>query len=48
MVLLNEVRAKGFGSSSSNDDAERTQKAGRRGKAPCCVANRKARERGST
>ena len=37
-VLLNEIRAKGLGSSSWNDDAERTQKAVRRGKAPCCVA----------
>src|SRR5215467_10961449 len=46
MELLNEVRAKGFGSSSSNGDAGRTQKAGRRGKAPCCVASRKTGERG--
>src|SRR6266567_1408807 len=30
-VLLNEIRPKGLGSSSWNDDAERTQKAVRRG-----------------
>ena len=47
-VLLNEIRAKGLGSSSWNDDAERTQKAVRRGKAPCCEAEPNDEERAST
>ena len=46
--LLNEIRAKGLGSSSWNDDAERTQKAVRRGKAPCCEAEPNDEERAST
>jgi hypothetical protein len=47
-VLLNEIRAKGLGSSSWNDDAERTQKAVRRGKAPYCVTEPNDEERAST
>src|SRR3954453_21647052 len=37
-VLWNGVGTKGSGSSPASDDADRAQKAGRRGKAPCCVA----------
>ena len=47
-VLSNEIRAKGLGSSSWNGDAERTQKAVRRGKAPCCEAEPNDEERAST
>jgi hypothetical protein len=47
-VLLNEIKAKGLGSLSWNDDAERTQKAVRRGKAPCCEAEPNDEERAST
>jgi transposase len=45
-VLLNEIRAKGLGSSSWNDDAGRTQKAERRGEAGLpviCVETRPMR-----
>jgi hypothetical protein len=47
-VLLNEIRAKGLGSSSWNDDAGRTQKAERRGRAPYCVTEPNDEERAST
>ena len=47
-VLLNEIRAKGLGSSSLNGDAGRTQKAVRRGKAPCYEAEPNNEERAST
>jgi hypothetical protein len=47
-VLLNEIRAKGLGSSSLNGDAGRTQKAVRRGKAPYCGTEPNDEERAST
>ena len=45
-VLLNEVRAKGFGSSPPCGDAGRTQKAVWRGKAPCCCGSGERRGTG--
>ena len=47
-VLWNGVGTKGSGSSPASDDADRAQKAGRRGKAPCCVAASSVEERVST
>ena len=46
-VLVNEVRAKGLGSSSSNGGAGRIQKTARRGKAPYCLAAETDEERAS-
>src|SRR5688500_7722926 len=37
-VLWNGGGTKGSGSSPASDNADLAQKAGRRGKAPCCVA----------
>ena len=47
-VLWNGVGTKGSGSSPASDDAGRAQKAGRRGKAPCCVAASSVEDRVST
>src|SRR3954469_14423908 len=47
-VLWNGVGTKGSGSSPASDDAGRAQKAGRRGKAPCCVAASSVEEGVST
>src|SRR4051812_36973231 len=47
-VLWNGVGTKGSGSSPASDDADRAQKAGRRGKAPCCVAASSVEDGGST
>src|SRR3954447_17396214 len=44
-VLSKGVGTKGSGSSPASDDADRAQKAGRRGKAPCCVAASSVEER---
>src|SRR3954469_18316054 len=47
-VLWNGVGTKGSGSSPASDDADLAQKAGRRGKAPCCVAASRVEQRVST
>src|SRR3954463_6916064 len=47
-VLWNGVGTKGSGSPTASGDAGRAQKAGRRGKAPCCVAASSVEEGVST
>jgi hypothetical protein len=47
-VLLNEIQSKRSRIVILNDDAGRTQKAVRRGKAPCCATETNDEERAST